>query len=135
VTLTAGNFYDGSRVSAAVSPSWSVNRHVALSGAYEINHIEFGDRDQRFTAHLARVRTAFTFTTRTSASAFVQYNSLGDMVAANLRFRYNPTEGTDLYIVWNETVNSDRWMLDPVAPLSQARTVLLKYARTFTLGL
>ena len=31
--------------------------------------------------------------------------------------------------------NSDRFNLDPVAPLSQARTLLVKYSRTFTLGL
>jgi hypothetical protein len=135
VGVSGGQFYDGGRVSANLSPTWSVNRHLSLGGNYQINHIEFEDRDQTFTSHVARLRTAVTFTTRTSASAFVQYNSTGDLVVGNFRFRYNPREGTDLYLVWNESMNSDRYGLEPVAPLSQARTILLKYSHTLTVGL
>ncbi|MGD2045570.1 MAG: DUF5916 domain-containing protein [Gemmatimonadota bacterium] len=132
---TVGQFYDGSRVTASVSPSWSVSQHLRLSGTYELNHIDFGERDQQFTAHIGRLRTEFTFTTATSASAFVQYNSAADEIVWNARFRWNPREGTDLYLVWNETLNSERDILDPRPPLSQARTLLVKYSRTFTLGL
>jgi hypothetical protein len=131
----AGQFYDGTTVNLSFSPSWSLSRHLTLSGTYSLNHIDFGDRDQVFTAHVARARTDFTFTTATSASAFVQYNSASDVVGWNVRFRYNPTEGTDLYLVWNETLDSDRFSRSPVAPLTRARTLLVKYSRTFTLGL
>ena len=130
----AGQFYDGTRYSVGFSPSLSVSRHLTVSGTYSLNHIDFDDRDQVFTSHVARLRTQFTFTTATSASAFVQYNSADDVVGWNVRFRYNPTEGTDLYLVWNETLEADRFALSPVAPLSQARTLLVKYSRTFTLG-
>ena len=106
----------------------------ALGGSYELNRVRFEDRGQEFTSHIGRVRSDLTFTTRTSASAFAQYNSAGDVVVLNVRFRYNPSEGTDLYIVWNESLNSDRYAVDPDKPLSQERTLLLKYARTFTLG-
>ncbi|HUF75126.1 MAG TPA: DUF5916 domain-containing protein [Longimicrobiales bacterium] len=134
VSVSGGRFYDGSIVSAALSPAWSVSRHLALSGAYEINRVEFGERGQDFTAHVGRLRTELSFTTSTSAAAFVQYNSADDVVVLNFRFRYNPTEGTDLYVVWNESLNSDRYALSPVAPLSHARSLLVKYARTFTLS-
>jgi hypothetical protein len=134
VSLSGGRFYDGTIVSATLSPAWSVSRHLTLSGAYELNRVEFGDRGQEFTAHIARLRTELTFTTSTSASTFAQYNSADDVVVLNFRFRYNPTEGTDLYVVWNESLNSDRYALDPTAPLSQARRLLVKYARTFTLS-
>ena len=133
VSVSGGEFYDGSIVSATLSPAWSVSRHLALSGTYEVNHVEFSSRGQAFTSHIARLRTELTFTTSTSAAAFAQYNSADDVVVLNLRFRYNPTEGTDLYIVWNESLNSDRYALAPVRPLSQARRLLVKYARTFTL--
>jgi hypothetical protein len=134
VSVTAGQFYDGTRVSASFSPTWSISRHLQLSGAYELNRIDFGDRDQRFTAHIGRLRTELTFTTATSASAFVQYNSADDVVVWNVRFRYNPTEGTDLYLVWNESLNADRYGVTPTRPLSQDRTLLVKYSRTLTLG-
>lgn len=132
-SVSGGSFYDGTRVSASFSPTWSLSRHVGLGGAYQINHVDFDTRDQSFLSHIARLRTDLTFTTRTSASAFVQYNSAGDVVGANFRFRYNPREGNDLYLVWNETVDADRYELEPlVAPLSQARTLLIKYSHTLT---
>ena len=134
-SVSRGRFFDGTRLSFSFSPAWSVSRHLRFSGTYQINRIEFYARNQQFTSHLARLRTELTFTTKTSASTFVQYNSTGDLVALNLRFRYNPKEGNDLYIVWNETFNSDRFSLDPLAPFSQERTLLLKYSHTFTLGL
>ncbi len=133
--ISGGRFYDGTRLSIGFSPEWAVSRHIRLSGTYEFNRIQFDDRGQEFRSHLARLRTELTFSTRTSGSAFVQFNSAGDLVAVNLRFRYNPREGNDLYVVWNETFNSDRFSLDPVAPLSQERALLIKYSHTLTLGL
>ena len=134
-SVLGGRFYDGNRISASASPAWSVSRHVRLSATYEINHIDFASRNETFTSHLVRARTEFTFSTKTSFSAFVQYNSNQDLVAVNARFRYNPREGTDLYVVWNESLNSDRFSLDPVPPLTQERAILVKYSHTLTLGL
>lgn len=133
--VTAGRFYDGTRVSFNFTPAWSVSRYARLSATYEINHIDFSSRELKFTSHLVRARTEFTFSTKTSFSAFVQYNSIQNLVAVNARFRYNPREGNDLYIVWNESLNSDRYTLDPVPPLTQGRTILVKYSHTLTLGL
>lgn len=130
--LEGGRFYDGTRISAEVSPSWNASRHLRLSGSYGIDRIEFDDRDQRFTAHLARLRAEVMVSTELSALAFVQYNSTGDLVATNLRIRYNPREGNDLYVVWNESLNADRFAYDPVRPRSAERTILVKYAHTFT---
>jgi hypothetical protein len=133
VSVTAGQFYDGTRFSVALTPAWSVSRHLTLSGAYQLDRILFEERDERFVSHLARLRTELTFSTTTSASAFVQYNSNGDIVSINARFRYNPSEGTDLYLVWNESLSSERDSLSPRPPLSRARTLLVKYSRTFPL--
>ena len=47
---------------------------------------------------------------RLLATAFVQYNGAEDRVSGNIRLRYNPSEGHDLYLVWNEVVNSDRFV-------------------------
>lgn len=55
-----------------------------------------------------------------------------DRLSSNLRLRYNPAEGNDLYLVWNGQVLTDRTLYDPV-PRSESRTFVLKYARTLTL--
>ena len=54
---------------------------------------------------------------------------------ANFRFRFNPREGTDLYIVWNEGLLTDRSASDSVRPRADQRTLLVKYAHTLPLGI
>ena len=62
----------------------------------------------------------------------MQYNSARGAVIGNLRFRYNPRQGTDLYLVYNERLNTDRAVAGgPRRPLSSRRAVLLKYTYTF----
>jgi hypothetical protein len=51
-----------------------------------------------------------------------------------LTFRYNPREGHDLYIVYDEGLNMDRQREIPVLPPSDVRTILLKYNYTFIMG-
>jgi hypothetical protein len=71
------------------------------------------------------------FSTKLSLSAFVQYNSAIHKVISNLRFRYNPREGTDLYLVLNEGRNTwlDREV--PILPVYDQRNITLKFSYTF----
>jgi hypothetical protein len=132
-SLDAGQFYDGRILAASVSPTWFASRHLELGGAYLFSRITFPDRDQSFAAHVARLRSQVMINARLLVSAFVQYNSATDRVSSNLRLRYNPAEGNDLYLVWNEQVLTDRTLYDPVPPRSENRIFVLKYARTLTL--
>ena len=89
-----------------------------------------------FAAHVGRVRVATALNRALSASAFVQYNSADGLLSPNVRLRYNPTEGSDLYVVYNEGRLTDRRPSDPDLsrlPRLQARTILLKYTYTFAL--
>jgi hypothetical protein len=83
------------------------------------------------TAHVARLRALLTPSTGFSAAAFLQFNSSDRALIANLRLRYNPREGVDLYLVYNETLNSGRFRETPIPPLSAGRTILVKYTYTF----
>ena len=131
--IEIGTFYDGWRGAVQVRPIWYASKHFELSGSYQYNRIEFPDRDQQLNIHLARLRVGTALDTRLSVNTFVQYSSLGDIVSANIRFRYNFREGNDLWIVYNENLNTDRHRILPTLPVSGARTVLLKYTYTFQL--
>ena len=72
--------------------------------------------------------------TRLSASAFVQYNRAADAFSGNLRLRYNPREGNDLYLVYNLGANTDRFAYVPERPSIESQVLLIKYSRTFDLG-
>ena len=129
-SASAGTFFGGNRFSLAVEPAWVVSRHLELIGFYEINRIDFPARNGPFHTHVGRLRVRAALSTAMMASAFVQYNSSADNVVVNVRLRYNAREGNDLYLVYNEGLNTDRYRLVPVLPLSGERTVLLKYIYT-----
>jgi len=127
-----GSFFDGFRHTVGLSPRWNVNSSLSLSGLFEVNYVTFPDRDERLTATVARLRMLYMVNTKFSVSAFTQYNSLANGIVSNLRVRYNPREGNDLYIVFNEATHTDRDRMVPMLPLMNNRTVLLKYTYTFT---
>ena len=126
-------FFDGRRLDLGLSWTWNASRFLELSSQYQVNAIRFPDRDQGFNAHVLRLRIQAALNTKVSAQAFVQYNNISDAIAANVRFRYNFREGNDLWMVYNENLNNDRYRLDPVPPLTDSRTILLKYTYTFAL--
>jgi len=128
-----GGFYDGSRVSLGLMPVWNLNSTWQFEGFYQYNRVDFPDRSQGFTAHLARLRVLATISTKVTASAFVQYNGAGDVLIANVRFRYNPREGNDLYLVYNDGLNTNRFREIPNLPYTESRTILIKYSYTFNI--
>lgn len=132
-SLMAGGFYGGRRVVATVSPSWFASRHLELGGTYQIQHVTF-PMERTVDTHVVSLRTRVMLNARISAAALLQLNSLDDRVGANIRVRYNPREGHDLWLVWNETLRTDRDEVMPLPPLSAERVLILKYSRTLVLG-
>lgn len=131
VRLSAGSFYDGWRVSFSADPTWNLSRHLELQANYELNVIRFPDRDQRLDSHLARLRLQAALDTHASASAFVQYNSVADVIGINVRLRYHFREGVDLWLVYDEGVNTERSNpFGPTLPMTNNRSLLLKFTHT-----
>lgn len=130
-TIDAGTFYDGWKATVGVRPLWGISSDFSLSGYYEFNRVVFSDRHQALTAQIAQVRLTAALSTKFSALAFLQYDSALDQVTANLRFRYNPREGNDLYLVIDGGVNTNRLAHVPALPPYASRAILLKYSYTF----
>jgi hypothetical protein len=127
----AGTFYDGWKVSFMAMPILNLGPSVSVSATYNLDIVRFPDRLSEFTNHILGVKGLLTLTTKTSFSAFVQYNTAVDKVMTNLRFRYNPREGNDFYIVYDEGRNTSLTREVPTLPGSSGRTLLLKYTYTF----
>ena len=133
IMTEAGSFYDGWKVSATIMPTMSITPSIDLGGTYRLDYIDIPDRNMRFVNHIAGVRALLTFTTKLSLAGFVQYNTDSESVVSNVRFRYNPREGVDFYLVYNEGLNSNPYRHTPYLPVSDSRTVMAKF--TYTWGL
>ena len=109
------------------------NKYFQMSGFYQYTFIDFKNLGEKFKSHLARINLSGSFNVKLSISTFVQFNSLDEISSINFRLRYNPVDGNDLYIVYNENLNSDPVSAVPELPVSDNRAIILKYIHTFRL--
>lgn len=126
-----GTFYDGTRGELGISVFWNLSRHLGFYVEYGANFIRFPERSQGFDAHLVRVWAESAINSKLSLNGFIQFNSVGDFLSNNLRFRYNFAEGIDLWIVYNEGLNLERRVGELFLPRINDRTILIKYTYTF----
>lgn len=131
--IEAGRYFDGRRVSFALTPTWNPLPQFQLSGTYQVNRLDFDTRDVGLTTHLLRLRSQVMTSSRLSGVALLQYNSTAHAALINLRVRYNPREGNDLYIVYNHGLNTDPLAYDPVRPRTDNSALILKYSHTLRL--
>jgi hypothetical protein len=130
IALSAGSFFDGSRVAVAAEPAWNPSRHLELGAQYAFNAIRFPGRDGALDIHLMRLRVRTALDVHLSFATFVQYNNTVDEVSVNARLRYNFREGQDLWVVYDEILNTARRGTTPREPVSHSRAFMIKYTHT-----
>jgi hypothetical protein len=128
-----GQYYDGSLISIKLKPQWSLSQSFKLEGIYQYNSVSFPVREQKYKSHIAGIKLTYMFSTSLSAGTFIQYNSAADAFLTNVRVRYNPREGNDFYLVFNEGRNTDPLRESPELPRIGNQTLLIKYSYTFRL--
>ncbi len=133
-----GNLYDGEIKELSLNPRFFVSTNLELGGSYRITHLEFPERAGRetteFTTHLGQFRGQYAFNKKASVNMFVQYSNVSELIGANVRFRYNFSEGRDFWFVVNEQTYTNRDPLEvglPRLPYLQNRSILIKYTHTF----
>lgn len=136
--ISYGAFYDGDITEYSLNPRFFLSRKLELGGSYRFTHLEFPEIAERtttdFTTHLVQLRGQYSFDKKATVSAFVQYSNLAELIGANLRFRYNFSEGRDFWLVLNEQINTNldpREQGLPNAPRIRNGSILIKYNHTF----
>lgn len=138
ISFEYGEFFDGTRTQYKIDPRWVANLHLEISGSYQLTMLRFPDRNMRekteLDAHVGRLKTEFAVNKKISTSIFVQYSNVADLAGANFRFRYNFREGQDLWIVFDQTLNTvldgSRYGVTEL-PRNENRSILIKYTHTF----
>ena len=80
--------------------SFTSKSQLSLEPSASINWIDlpYG----AFTTQLYRTRITYTFTPRMFVSSLLQYNSSNDTASANVRFRWEYSPGSELFVVYTE---------------------------------
>jgi len=131
--INAGQFYDGLRYGFETETNFNFSSSFNMSLGYEFNALRFPDRETNnsLNIHSVNARAAYMLSTKLSATVLVQYVNTEDEMITNFRLRYNPREGNDLYLVFNDYREIDGGHEIPALPPFFNRTVMLKYTHTF----
>ena len=125
VSFRTGGFFSGDRTEASYSGRLRVTTNFSLEPAIALNWIDLPEGS--FTTQIARLRVIYTMSPRMFVEALTQYNSSVDSLLTNVRFRWEYTPGSDLYIVYNEGRNDAFGR----APLLNNRVFAVKFTRMF----
>lgn len=132
--MSGGEFYDGKNITLTTEPIYNLSESIQLSAYYNFSHVIFANRNQEMNAHVGRLKFLYMYNTKLSFSSFIQLNSVNDIIAVNYRLRYNPQEGNDFYLVYNETRPTSDYMNNGVEKVKFINRIFqMKYVHTFQL--
>ncbi|MBP1666248.1 MAG: putative rane associated hydrolase, partial [Bacteroidetes bacterium] len=133
--LNAGQFYDGMRYGFRAEPNFNLSSSLKLSATYEFNAIRFAERpvNNSLNIHSVNLKALYMLNTKLSASVLLQYVNTEDELITNFRIRYNPREGNDFYLVFNDLRGITDRLSIPERPKFFNKTVMVKYTHTFIL--
>ena len=101
LTAEYGTFYNGHKATFGASRGrMNVSPQLSVEPSYSFNRVDLVEG--AFTTHLLGSRITYTMTPLMFASALLQYNSSGESIAANIRFRWEYVPGSELFVVLNE---------------------------------
>jgi hypothetical protein len=130
-----GQFYDGNIAGFTVGPILNLSSSLNINLTYGYNAIRFPERvdNNSLDIHSVNVKALYMFSTKLSASVQVQYMNTQDNLITNFRIRYNPKEGNDCYLVYNDSRGITGVNTDLALPEFYNKTIMFKYVYTFTI--
>lgn len=126
LTATAGQFYDGTRTSVGYRGRVDFTHQLGLEPGVSFNQVHLIEGS--FLATLVTARVNYTLSPRKAFSGLVQYSSAGNVIGANLRFRWEFRPGSDVFVVFNEGRDTE---LGIRRSELQTRTFVVKVTRLF----
>jgi len=100
LAVQTGTFFGGERSEVSYGGRVKLSTKLGIEPSLAVNLIDLPQG--RFTTNLARARVIFTMTPRMFVEALTQYSSASDSVGTNVRYRWEYTPGSDLFVVYTE---------------------------------
>jgi len=123
--VTAGDFYDGTRLSLGATTRFRPNPHFTFDLGIQHNALELAGRS--FTADVYTARIRWAKDVRTFLMGFVQYNQQTEELITNVRFNLIHAPLSDLFLVYTER----RSLADEVSEAVLERGLTLKVTKLF----
>ncbi len=101
LTLSLGEFYDGTRFGVGGGPRFRFSDRFALNPEYSFNRIQLPGGS--FDTHLVRLRANLSFSERVLFDSLLQHSSVTDQLSAFVRLRYIYRTGDDFYLVYRQS--------------------------------
>ncbi len=95
-----GQFFDGTRTQVGYRGRIELTPKLGIEPGIAFNWVDL--KEGAFLAKLLTARLNYNVSPRQAFSALVQYNSAGNVVGANARFRWEFKPGSDFFVVYNE---------------------------------
>ena len=99
-TFIQGTFYDGTRTEAGFSGRLNLSARVGLEPRIQYDWIDLPAG--RFTTKLVGARIGFAVSPRMAFSSLIQFSSAASSLTSNVRFRWEYTPGSDLFVVYTD---------------------------------
>jgi hypothetical protein len=105
VGFTVGDFYNGTKRTWNLSTELRPGKNLSLQPAYSYNNVDLTQGS--FNTHLIGVRSNVSFSTNLLTSAYVQYNSAGELAAVQVRLNYIFRTIDNFIVAYNEMRYTD----------------------------
>jgi hypothetical protein len=103
-----GSFYNGSRNEFETSIIFTVSKNLTLAADYTLNKIKL--KETSFSTSEVGSTLRYDFSTQLNTSVFTQWNNEENEINFNYRFNWQPKIGSNLYIVVNHLLSTERKM-------------------------
>ncbi len=128
-----GQYYDGNQATFRLTTTVKFGSWINLSPYLEYDMVRFPSRKEAFNGKVASISVLIMLSNALSISTLVQYSNIDHGVLTNFRLRYNPREGNDFYLVFNQGRNIELNRVIPALNPINNQGIMLKYTYTFTL--
>jgi Domain of unknown function (DUF5916)/Carbohydrate family 9 binding domain-like len=134
-----GQFYGGKKIQLNPNVVWNMNKHFRFVIDYYYILIDFPASyllasDSKYINHLAIATIYYSYSTKWSFKGIIQYDNKSKTLGTNLKLRYNPKEGSDLYIVYSPVYNTSLDRMNPHLPLLNNQALTIKFTKTFDIN-
>ncbi len=126
---TLGGFYTGSRFTPNVTVDYRYSDRFTAS--LRMNYFDVRLDEGDFTTAVFGLTGAYSFTPRLYLQANVQYNDDTEDLGTNLRLGWLDTAGTGLFIVFNDSEHTGRYVRTGIPGGPRQRQLVIKYSKLF----